>query len=365
MATYKVLQDIEAEDKLIGPLSLRQFIYAGISVIALFIAFKLAFVNIILIAPFIPIIVLFGVLALPFGHDQPSEVWLLAKIKFFIKPHRRIWNKDGTINLVTITAPKAAPRPLTKNFTQNEAKSRLQALANTIDSRGWAIKNVNINLNTQSTQAQTPESTDRLIDPTTLPQAVPQADVSASDDIMDTNSNPTAQHFQEMINTSRKENKTKVTASLATPPKPKPSSGKPSGPPDYWFLNDQSSGAKVPAGYTKFGDDKVISPYADEPTTTAPTETPDEKKLLEKIETSRRESDLANSHLHTLSPLNSKRPKPVIKPPVTKVTPPTNPDIIKLALANKENWSVATIARQAEQAKRKENPPDEVIISLH
>ena len=29
MATYKVIQDIEAEDKLIGPLTLRQFIYAG------------------------------------------------------------------------------------------------------------------------------------------------------------------------------------------------------------------------------------------------------------------------------------------------------------------------------------------------
>ena len=28
MATYKVLQDIEAEDKLIGPLTLKQFVFA-------------------------------------------------------------------------------------------------------------------------------------------------------------------------------------------------------------------------------------------------------------------------------------------------------------------------------------------------
>jgi hypothetical protein len=32
MATYKVIQDIEAEDKLVGPLSLKQFIFALIAI---------------------------------------------------------------------------------------------------------------------------------------------------------------------------------------------------------------------------------------------------------------------------------------------------------------------------------------------
>ena len=39
MATYKVIQDIEAEDKLVGPLTLRQFIYAGIAAINLYLGF--------------------------------------------------------------------------------------------------------------------------------------------------------------------------------------------------------------------------------------------------------------------------------------------------------------------------------------
>ena len=199
MATYKVLQDIEAEDKLVGPLSLRQFIYAGISVISLFIAFKLAFVSIFLVAPFLPIIILFAVLALPFGHDQPSEVWLLAKIKFYVKPHKRIWNKDGNNDLVTITVPKTVKKQLTKNFTQGEAQSRLQALANTIDSRGWAIKNINQNLNLDTGQIVVPNLTDRLVDIASLPQPVQQADVSASDDIMDVNNNTVAQHLNQMV----------------------------------------------------------------------------------------------------------------------------------------------------------------------
>ena len=39
MATYKVIQDIEAEDKLIGPLTLRQFIYAGICAVTLYLSY--------------------------------------------------------------------------------------------------------------------------------------------------------------------------------------------------------------------------------------------------------------------------------------------------------------------------------------
>ncbi len=39
MATYKVLQDIEAEDKILGPLSLRQFIYGLITVFFLYLCF--------------------------------------------------------------------------------------------------------------------------------------------------------------------------------------------------------------------------------------------------------------------------------------------------------------------------------------
>ena len=70
MATYKVIQDIEAEDKLLGPLTLRQFIYAIIVFVSGFIAFKLAFVAWWLVIPFLPHMILFSVLAAPFGHDH-------------------------------------------------------------------------------------------------------------------------------------------------------------------------------------------------------------------------------------------------------------------------------------------------------
>lgn len=140
MASYKVIQDIEAEDKLLGPLTLRQFIYALIVAALGFIAFMMGRVNLALIVPFLPFIVFFGLLASPFGTEQSSEVWLLAKIRFFIKPRVRIWDQSGMSELVTITVPKREEKIFTDGLSQREVKSRLRSLADVIDSRGWSTK---------------------------------------------------------------------------------------------------------------------------------------------------------------------------------------------------------------------------------
>jgi hypothetical protein len=195
MAQYKVLQDIEAEDKLLGPLSLRQFIYAAIVIVIGFIGFKLGTVQPLLAIPFIPPLVFFGLLAAPFGGQQSSEVWLLAKIKFFVFPRQRIWDQEGLQELVTITAPKPKELPAMKNFGKEEAQSRLKALASTMDTRGWAIKNLNtpgyVNPYNQNS------SSDRLLElQTTTPDDI--ANVKPNEDVLDT-SNPLSQAMNSMV----------------------------------------------------------------------------------------------------------------------------------------------------------------------
>ena len=148
MATYKVLQDIEAEDKLLGPLTLKQFIFAIITVVLIFVAFMLAKANIFLAIPWLIPIAFFGFMASPIGRDQPNDVWLAARIRFLIKPRKRIWDQSGMTELVTITAPKKITRQLVDDMNASEVRSRLGALANTMDSRGWALKNVAINRST-------------------------------------------------------------------------------------------------------------------------------------------------------------------------------------------------------------------------
>lgn len=140
MAVYKVPQDVEAEDKLIGPFSFRQFIYLIIAALGIFLAWALSQVFIGLIILPLPIVFAFLALALPLRKDQPMETYLIAMIKFFFKPRKRIWDPEGTISLVQITAPKVLEGPQLKGFGSDEASQRLAYLAQVVDTRGWSTR---------------------------------------------------------------------------------------------------------------------------------------------------------------------------------------------------------------------------------
>lgn len=204
MARYKVLQDIEAEDKLLGPLTLRQFIYAAIVIVMGFIAFRLLMVQWFLAIPFLPPIIFFGLLAAPFGGSQSSEVWLLGKIRYWVFPKKRIWDQEGLVQNVTITVPKKVEKHLTKDFDKEEAKSRLKALASTMDTRGWAVKNVSTNMYANPLAGG--DSSERLLSI----EAVPQEDLAAvkpSEDVLDSTTNPLAGQIETMVAESDQQHK--------------------------------------------------------------------------------------------------------------------------------------------------------------
>lgn len=142
MATYKVPQDVEADDKLIGPFSFRQFIYLIIVVMAIAIAWGLAqlFVGLAIIP--LPIIIFFGALALPLRKDQPMEIYMAAMVSYYLKPRQRLWDPEGVETLIEITAPKTVEVRRAKDLTQTEAAQRLSYLADIVDTQGWAIRGV-------------------------------------------------------------------------------------------------------------------------------------------------------------------------------------------------------------------------------
>lgn len=141
MAVYKVPQDVEADDKLIGPFSFRQFIYLIVVAISAAGAWGLSTVFIPLAIIPMPFILFFAVLALPLRKDQPMETYLSAVVQFyFLKSRKRFWQPDGIDSFVTIIPPKDADRILTKTFGEEEATRRLDYLANLVDSHGWSVR---------------------------------------------------------------------------------------------------------------------------------------------------------------------------------------------------------------------------------
>lgn len=384
MSTYKVIQDIEAEDKLVGPLTLRQFIYAGIAALCLYLSF-LAYTKhaAFMLAIFLPIAFATGFFAFPWGKDQPTEIWALAKLRFLIKPRKRIWDQSGTKDLVTITVPKVIERQFTNGLNQDEVRSRLTALASTIDSRGWAIKNVNVNMSTQ--QQQGGYTSDRLLSASSLPQEVSSIDVKASDDILDESANPIAQQFDSMINASAAAHRKQIIAQMESPTPPPtmplppnvpstqpsptpaapPSTATP--PPNYWFMQAPPT---VP-GQAQFLDAPVVTPGAAQEPPQVPQAampTPEEEAMVQHFKEENSSQTVAYGHLKTVKTpeqlaaeaAQERARQAAAAAAKPAVTPEEEAAIINLS--NNDDLSVAAIARQAK--REVENDDGEVVISL-
>jgi hypothetical protein len=425
MATYKVLQDIEAEDKLVGPLTFQQFVYAGIAALNFYLAFLVISKGAAPVAAvFIPIGGLAAFFAWPFSRDQPTEVWALAKIKFLIQPRKRVWDQSGMKELVTITVPKKVERHLTNGLSENEVKSRLQALADTIDSRGWAIKNVNVSMMGQPALVPSLNDSDRLIGAGSLPQPVEDTvDVKSSDDILDVQNNPVARHFDTMIEASARAHRQEViqkmqSASTVPPasaqaPAPSPLPATPPTPPqasvqstaqsnNYWFLNEPTQQASaVPQNNVTFNT-QVVEPGTAKASlpVTAAVPTQDEESFIRSHKNEPAFSPNMHGHLHVIQPLSAQTagggqpmPQPMSANPMlagqaasvaksagaSGAQVPVSDDRANmnmsqgqvtqardtaiLDLARNDDLNVATIAREAH--KRTEPPADEVVISLH
>ena len=140
MAQYKVPQDVEADDKLLGPFSFRQFVYllvAGGLIALAVLLFRLF--PLLAIIP-VPLILLFAALALPLKKDQPMETYLAAIVSYYLKPRTRLWTPGQKESTIQITAPKIVEDSRTRGITGEEATHRLSFLADIVDTGGYAIK---------------------------------------------------------------------------------------------------------------------------------------------------------------------------------------------------------------------------------
>lgn len=136
MGQYKVPQDVEAEDKILGPYTLKQFIYAVIGVAYGFLTFRILFstLPILFFIVGVPPTVLMLMLGLYQRKDQPFEALFLALVSFWTKPRRRIWIKEPITEVFKVVQP-----PLKEDVTQKspgEVRSQLEHLAQVIDARG-------------------------------------------------------------------------------------------------------------------------------------------------------------------------------------------------------------------------------------
>jgi hypothetical protein len=329
MAVYKVPQDVEADDKLIGPFSFRQFIYLIIVAISGALAWGLSNLFIPLAVIPLPVMIFFGALALPLKKDQPMEIYLAAVVSFYLKPRRRLWQPDGIQSLVEITAPKVIEIKRSKDLSETEAQRRLSYLANLVDTEGWAVRGVDTNSPMQNDAYYEAQQTEDVLDAT--------SGVAQSFDSMISQSD--LKHRQDMV--QRMHQIPQAPTSVAPP-----------------IADPYASLAPTPT-----------SPFTDTGSDPHLTYNPYPESIHQSVVTPMGERPLPQApQLQTVPQQTAalaQPPQPNIDD--TQTTTSENvvsPDIINLA--NNSDLSIETIAHEANRIHQKEEhlPEKEVVISL-
>ena len=195
MGQYKVPQNVESEDKLLGPLTMKQFIYAIIGLGWGFLIWRILSPGGAAAIPFMLLLIvpISGfMLLLAFGkrEEQSFENYLIALIRFNIMPRKRVWLKDDFRGEVIIDAPPP-PKPTapTKEDIAH-VHSRLQQLSLVVDTRGHA-KPADVQLPDEANRAA--EFSQRIFTPDELQKPILEGGVQAQDDVLATTEASAAQ----------------------------------------------------------------------------------------------------------------------------------------------------------------------------
>ncbi len=159
MSSHKIPSNLDAEEKLVGFLSLKQFLFVLGGFALGFVAYTFAKASFLLAIPFLPFVITLFVLGLYQRPDQPVEVFLLSWIRFKSRPKVRIWNQEGYEKHVIVSAPKKEVIDYTKGLRHSDILNKFQVIGTTLDSRGWSTKGVADN----SGDDPIPTQTERLL----------------------------------------------------------------------------------------------------------------------------------------------------------------------------------------------------------
>ncbi|OGL66900.1 hypothetical protein A2856_00130 [Candidatus Uhrbacteria bacterium RIFCSPHIGHO2_01_FULL_63_20] len=131
---FVVPQFIDAEDKILGPVTARQFIIMLVAFLTVAVLYKLVpFIWFLLLG--VPIIIVGGVVAFVRINGQPFHYFILNLTQTFRKPQLRVWDKSLTTaeikDLMKDVTPPPPPPPARKAPVSASKLAELSLVVNT------------------------------------------------------------------------------------------------------------------------------------------------------------------------------------------------------------------------------------------
>lgn len=136
MSQFVVPQFIDVEDKILGPITTRQFAILMVTALVMFIIYKILYIW---YALAVDVTLLGAALVVAFVriNGQPFHYFLLNFLQTFRRPDVRVWNKElNDSEIIALAKVEIPPPPPPKIYKEAPTTSRLSELALIVNTGG-------------------------------------------------------------------------------------------------------------------------------------------------------------------------------------------------------------------------------------
>ncbi|MEX2209785.1 MAG: PrgI family protein [Patescibacteria group bacterium] len=139
-SSYKIPQNVELEDKILGPFTLKQFFYLLAAGLVTFVSFSAFYTAsppaFFMVTAFTWIIA--GAFVFIRPNDQPFAKFISSFFSFYVRPSRRAWKRMPSLGEIKLEDRQAPPRVVQEEPSEEEVRSKLARLSHIVDARGWS-----------------------------------------------------------------------------------------------------------------------------------------------------------------------------------------------------------------------------------
>ncbi|MDP9212049.1 MAG: PrgI family protein [bacterium] len=139
-SSYKIPQNVELEDKILGPFTLKQFLYLLAAGLVTFISFStfytLSPAAFYLVASFTWLIA--GAFVFIRPNEQPFAKFISSFLSFYVRPSQRAWKRMPSLGEIRLEDQQAPPTVTSEAPSEEEIRSKLARLSHIVDARGWS-----------------------------------------------------------------------------------------------------------------------------------------------------------------------------------------------------------------------------------
>lgn len=136
--SYKVPQNVDLEDKILGPFTLKQFLMLLGMGFAIFMWYNMfrSVMGVFFVLTFFTVIITCAFIFVR-PNDQSFSKFFFSFMWFSLKPNRRIWHRVPSLGDMPLSDTEEKPVETVDEPSAEEVRSRLQRLSHIVDTRGW------------------------------------------------------------------------------------------------------------------------------------------------------------------------------------------------------------------------------------